>query len=132
MAGNATLNGIPKRYAAIDPVQAPVIGSGMATKTTKVTNIPYFFLVSTNRFRVRAKSQVKNLLSSLEWRRKNSVIGLRKRSMTTTGMTLPIIDHIAAAKGERLHTVWATGIDARSSPIGVIATSNVASSGGND
>lgn len=32
---NARQNGIPSRYAAADPVHAPVIGNGIETNTTK-------------------------------------------------------------------------------------------------
>ena len=61
--GKAYQNLIPKTNAAIEPVQAPVIGSGIATKNNK-NNAPYFSNFSLFFRRVLLKSHSKNTLNN--------------------------------------------------------------------
>lgn len=58
IAGNECRNLIPNTKAAAQPVQAPVTGSGTATKRVRARS-PYFSKFSVCFRRVLAKSQVK-------------------------------------------------------------------------
>ena len=61
MHSNAGKNFIPNIYAAIEPVHAPVMGSGIITKSINPKD-SYFFMREPF-FLVLAKSQTKNLLN---------------------------------------------------------------------
>jgi len=59
--GRAFLNGMPKRKAQRDPVQAPVTGKGIATKIIKANSF-HFSNFNWCFFLVLSKSQTKNRL----------------------------------------------------------------------
>lgn len=68
IAISACLKPIPKTKAAAHPDHAPVAGSGMATKIAN-PRVPYFSKVSEWLWRVRVKSQSKNLFQNLNLRK---------------------------------------------------------------
>ena len=53
--------GIPNNQAAMDPVQAPVMGSGIATKRNNA-NVPYFSIFFDVLCLVLLKTKFKNLV----------------------------------------------------------------------
>ena len=91
ISDKAFFQGIPKRKAAIDPVQAPVTGNGMATKIIKAS-CPYFWYLPANFFLARSKSQEKNLLAVFDRLIKNSDTGPSSQSMKNAGKIFPITE----------------------------------------
>jgi len=89
IARNAYLKRILKSVAATHPVQAPVIGSGIATKNIRPKNS--YFSIRPERLLVRSKSQWKNLLKGQNLL-KNPETGSSKKSIGTTGTRFPIIE----------------------------------------
>jgi hypothetical protein len=89
IAENAYLKRILKSVAATHPVQAPVIGSGTATKSISPRNS--YFSISSERRLVLSKSQLKNLLNGQKLL-KNPETGSSRKSTGTTGIRLPIIE----------------------------------------
>jgi len=93
IAKRELLNFILNIAAAKEPVQAPVVGNGMATNSTNPQN-SYFSTIFALHF-VLSSNQLKNL------RRKGSLlnlslIGENNKSSIGTGRMLPIIDAIKA------------------------------------
>jgi hypothetical protein len=72
---------------ATAPVQAPVIGKGIPTKTIK-PNFPHFIYVSEKAFSVLLKNQSKNFLVKLHFE-KNFTIPSNKYKIGNNGKILP-------------------------------------------
>ena len=119
--------GRPKRYAATQPVQTPVPGRGMETKSAN----PRVSYLSTSllRERVLSKSHSKNL-SKILILRSSSVKKLRNQSIGITGIRLPTILIKKVFSGGSPSTK-PKGTEPRTSIIGEAAVINTISSFGN-
>jgi len=92
MAAKAGQKRKPTRKAMAQPVQAPVMGRGMATNTAKAVRPKLscsrmYFLLVREKSQVKNLSQIANLLSQSE-------TGPRKRSKGITGIRFPRTDKI--------------------------------------
>jgi hypothetical protein len=112
----AFLNGIPNNQAAMDPVQAPVIGKGIATKMNKAKG-PYFLIFFIVFLLVLSKTHSRNLSVGLEYFLARVVIASRPNSKIKTGMILPMIARNKTRKGFNPQEI-AKGIEALNSVTG--------------
>ena len=86
--GNAFLKGTPNKKAAIEPVQAPVKGKGIATKLINAI-APYLFILLLVFLLVLSKTQEKNLAQILLFEESQFETGPKNKSKNTTGIILP-------------------------------------------
>ena len=91
--GTAVRKGILNRYAATDPVQAPVIGAGMATNNIKPRAL--YLLINLLRLVVRLNNQVRKR-SAIGYFRRFLSAGLSNNKIGKTGTKLPqtAINHV--------------------------------------
>jgi len=129
MAAKDFLNGMPNKNAAAVPVQAPVIGNGMATNRTSVIKVPYFAALEVNLFLVLANIQVKNLLKNVDLSISHFETGSNNHNNSMAGIKLPITAHKYEDQTGISKPTNATGIAALNSAIGNIAINKVANSG---
>ena len=108
--------GIPNNQAAIDPVQAPVMGKGMATKKNNAQG-PYFSIFWEVLSRVLWNIQFSILFIKEECFCANIVIFSNPNIKMKTGIILPIIANQKTSKGFSPQEI-ARGIDPLSSVIG--------------
>ena len=95
MLGSALRRGISRKAATSAPVQAPVPGSGMATKIIRPR---YLYLVTFCPFRWAFFSSLSTRLLSLGmWRRIQRKIRRMYTTMKGTGIILPIMAATNAA-----------------------------------
>ncbi len=111
----------------MEPVQAPVMGSGIATKITSAAESPYLAAPEVNFLRVRAKSQSKNFRHMLYRCISHRDTGSSNHRMNTTGIRLPSTAQMYACHHGILNDVMPMGIAARSSAMGIMLMSTVAS-----
>lgn len=131
--GTAVRKGILNRYAATDPVQAPVIGAGIATNNIR-PSVLYLF-INLLRLTVRLNNQVKKR-SAIGYLRRFRSAGLSNNKMGKTGTKLPHTAMNHVKNGWVLPKLFASGdhaygIAPLSSNIGNIAIKKVATGGGN-
>jgi hypothetical protein len=124
----AFLGEMPNNQAAMDPVQAPVIGNGMATKRNKA-KFPYF-LIFFDVFRlVLLKTQFRNLSNGGEYFSVKLLILSNPKIRTNTGIILPIMAKNKTYIGSKPQEI-AKGIEALSSVTGkaeykIVNSSNI-------
>ncbi len=116
MGNIAFLGGIPNNQAAMDPVQAPVIGKGIATKRNRA-RFPYFLICFDVLRLVLLKIQFKNLSNGGEYFSARLVILSSPKIIINTGIILPIIAKNKTYIGSKPQEI-ARGIDALSSVTG--------------
>jgi len=126
----ALFRGIQNKNAATDPVQAPVIGNGIATKRSKAHS-PYLAYFFSKFFVTCLNHQSKSFLKSLDLEANHSDKGLRNKIIKIAGIISPRIDNKKANQGAISKTPIAKGIEPRNSTIGNIANKIVASQSGN-
>ncbi len=119
IARKAFLNFILNIVAAKEPVQAPVVGNGMATNKIKPKN-SYFSTRVALRL-VLSSSQLKKPEKKDSFRNL-SLIGEKRQSNIGTGSILPIIEKINTSQGSNPSFI-AKGIAPRNSRTGEAATS---------
>lgn len=112
----AFLGGIPNNQAAMDPVQAPVIGKGMATKRNRA-KFPYFLIWFDVFLLVLLKTQLRNLSNTEECFFAKLLILFKPKIKINTGIILPIIAKNKTYIGFKPQEI-ARGIDARNSVTG--------------
>lgn len=110
---------IPRRKEAIEPVQAPVKGRGMATKIINPNTL--YLSIKLLLDLVCLKSQLKNLSKILNLLLRKSDIGPKRNIISIGGIILPIYDNKKDIPKGILYTNKASGRDNLSSPTGVIA-----------
>jgi hypothetical protein len=112
----AFFGGIPNNQAAMDPVQAPVIGKGIATNRNRA-KFPYF-LIFFEVFRlVLSKTQLRNLSNGGKYFFARLLIFFNPKIKKNTGIILPIIAKNKTYIGFSPQEI-ARGIDALNSVIG--------------
>lgn len=112
----AFLKGMPNNQAAMDPVQAPVIGKGMATKMNKARE-PYFSIFLRVLRLVLSKTHSKNLSRRDEYFLARLVITSKPNNKIKTGIILPIMAKNRTPKGFIPQEI-ARGIEALNSVTG--------------
>lgn len=110
---------IPRRKEAIEPVQAPVKGRGMAIKIINPNTL--YLSIKLLLDLVCLKSQLKNLSKILNLLLRKSDIGPKRNIISIGGIILPIYDNKKDIPKGILYTNKASGRDNLSSPTGVIA-----------
>lgn len=121
--------GTPNKKAATDPVHTPVIGRGMATKTTKASE-PSLSWCRQKRLYVLSNNQSKNFLKNRERTLSSFDMPPREYIKNAPGKTLPIQAKINAEYIGMLKTPSAIGIAPRSSETGRTAIKKVINSTG--
>jgi hypothetical protein len=115
-----SLGFIPKRVLAKAPVQAPVMGRGIATKIAN-PNLPHLAYSPENAFSVLLNHQSKNLLKKEKLADKYFCPYFKKYIKGNIGNKLPNIDKIMVLKYPNLKTNKPKGIAPRNSKIGTMA-----------
>ncbi len=110
----------PKIQAASAPVQAPVLGRGMATNIIS-PNTPYLFILVSVFFLVRIVNQVKKRLNNFDFLFNQAEIFGSDHKMNKGGSMLPITDTIYTCHQGSLKAASPNGIATLNSPIGVRA-----------
>ena len=120
ISGIAFRAGIPKAHDAREPVQAPVIGNGIATRTTR--NIgPYLAKWLVWALRIDLARQSNNDVRKVGYLRSRVAPMCRHGTSNNTGMMFPKIDTGKTWYQGKSRTCIPMGIEIRSSPTGVMA-----------
>jgi len=127
--GKATLNGKPKRKAAMAPLQPPVKGNGIATKITNPIS-SYFLIWSSTFFLVLLKNQFIIFLKKFDFFDKKFETGSKNNKRKNTGIRFPKKEIKKTFQNDKLKIKIPVGIAPLSSEIGAIAKRKIKISGG--
>jgi len=122
--------GISNKNEATDPVQAPVIGNGIATKIISA-HAPYLRYFFSNVFMTLLNHQLNNLSKNLNFELSQSATGFKNQTIKIAGTISPKIEIPNASHGFILKNPIAKGIEPLNSVIGSMANKKVASQAGN-